>query len=221
MQIKILPQITLTEEGPAVTETIDHKHGYQLIHLKQGSLDGACGPYCLCMALILLGLEKHSKLSNLEHTERSKRLLSYISSYSDALITEGTYLHVLKKYAKIYEDKGLKVSSKVADLHGNDNLKKAGRSKDYTRVRDFIIENVQLNRPVIFGSVDHYSLVIGLGYDSETSDASPRYLFLLDPDLSTPTCAPWNGVVDLGVRGNNWFGTGGFTFEAALALWKE
>ncbi len=218
----VIPQVTMTEEGPAVTKTVSHKTP-QLIHLQQGSLDGACGPYSLCMALIALGFEKHSKLSNLEQTRSSKKLFKVISDHSDALITEGTALNQMKKYAETYAKQGLKSEKITADLHGNSHEAKSGKQKNFIRVRDFVIESVFKCRPVVFGSAYHYSLVIGLGFEDEDARKrkEPRYLLLLDPDEPSPTMSPWNGLIDMAPKGNNWFGTGGCTFEDALALWKE
>ena len=34
----------------------------ELVHLRQGDLDGACGPYCLFSALITLGLLQRDDL---------------------------------------------------------------------------------------------------------------------------------------------------------------
>lgn len=220
-QYQVLSHITLSEKGPVVTKTIDHAN-QQPVHLQQGSLDGACGPYCLCMALILLGFEKHSKLSSLDLSSSSKKLFSYISKFSDTLIIEGTYLHVMKKYAQLYKDMGLRIDTKSADIHGNSLLAKKGKKKDYNGVRDFIIEHARKDRPVILGSTYHYALVVGLGFENEISElAMPRYLLLLDPNVPAPNSSAWNGIIDMNVKGNNWFGTGGFNFEAAMALWRE
>jgi hypothetical protein len=227
-QYQVLSHITLSETGPVVTKTATHKNP-QLIHLKQGSLDGACGPYCLCMALIILGLEKYTKLSNLRHSDSSEKLFSLISDYSSALITEGTHIKVMKKYTDIYKERGLVAESKSATLHGNSQLAKDGKKKKYNDVRNFVVKHVKDDRPVILGSAYHYALVIGLGYENRIpapknislDDEYPRYLLLLDPDEPAPVYSAWNGVIDMGVKGNHWFGTGGFTFEDALALWRE
>ncbi len=221
-EIYVIPQITLTDEGPAVTSTIGKGRPLQLIHLQQGSLDGACGPYCLCMALIILGVEKHSKLSNRDHGEHAEKLFSLISNYANTLITEGTDIKFLKKYADIYGNKNISSSFKSATLDGRSALAKSGRKKDHNTVRDFVIENIRKGNPVILGSCYHYALVIGIGYEDKISDDEmPRYLLLLDPSISAPKYSAWNGVIDMGVKGKNWFGTGGFTFEDALALWKD
>ena len=55
-ELKILSKITITSEGPKVAgpdNTMDR------LHFRQGDLDGACGLYCLVMALML----KTDKLS--------------------------------------------------------------------------------------------------------------------------------------------------------------
>lgn len=223
-EIYVIPQITLTEDGPAVTKTITHRTP-QLIHLQQGNLDGACGPYCLCMALITLGLEKQSKLSNLKPTKSYKKLVKLISGRSGALVIDGTGLNVLEQYAHPYTKAGLITKKIAADLPGHCQKRKEGKKKDYKSVLKFIVKHVLFNaRPVIIGNVYHYALVIGLGFEDDTSrkKGNPRYLLLLDPDVPAPKHSAWNGVIDIGVRGNNWFGTGhGCKIEGAIALWKE
>lgn len=45
--------IDTTNEEPAAMDT---KEEEQQVHLHQGSLDGACEPYCLLMSLLICGL---------------------------------------------------------------------------------------------------------------------------------------------------------------------
>lgn len=216
----VISQLTLIEEGPAVTSTIDKTP--QLVHLKQGSLDGACGPYCLIMALIALGLEKHSKLSNLEPTKSSNKLFKMITDYGSALIREGTDLNTMAKFAGTYEKKGLKTEKISADFHGNSHEAKAGKTKSYNRVRQFVIDHVNQDRLVILGTANHWVLVVGLGfknYIGSKDKQNPNLFLLLNPSEPAPKLSSWNGIMDISTA-KKWFNHDGFTYEDALALWK-
>jgi hypothetical protein len=217
-----IPDIELSEEGP-VTVRSGKSKSPQYLHLRQGSLDGACGPYCFFMAMITLGLEKHNKLTMLEETPSSKALFRMITKRSSTLIREGTVLNLMVKYAKEYESCGLRYEKKCADFHGNSRAAKDGKTRSYKDVRDFVTEHVLFGRPVILGTAEHWTLVVGLGYESsETQDASdPRYFLLLDPNELSPVLTAWNGIFD--IKNNNyWFGKKhGVRFEAALSLWTE
>jgi hypothetical protein len=224
-EIYVIPQITLTEDGPAVTNTKPP----QLIHLQQGDLDGACGPYCFCMALITLGIEKRSKLLDFKLTKSYKKLLKLISDRSGPLVIDGTELNAFPQYARPYEKMGLKIATIDADRHGNCKEAKEGKKDNSKKVREFIVEHVLRNaRPVIIGNVDHYALVIGLGFEDDTfrkkENPRPRYLLLLDPDVPAPKHSAWNGVIEINVRSRKWykwFGTDRCKIKHAIALWKE
>lgn len=230
-EIHVISQISLTEDGPAVTKTIKHKNGPQLIHLQQGSLDGACGPYCLCMALITLGFEKHSKLSNVfsDNALTSQNLFDIISDNSSALIREGTDLNQLTKYVKDYEKKGLKYKRVKSELHGSSKVvKEQNKKHDHARVRDFVIEHILVDHVVLLASQYHWVLVVGLEYENlipkkDEDVVDPRLFFVLDPSESSPKFSVWNGIIDISGKGkgNNWFGSGSHAFYDALALWKE
>lgn len=61
-EIHVIDLIDTTHEGPAAMGT---KGEEQQVHLHQGSLDGACGPYCLLMSLLICGLaDRTSGLSS-------------------------------------------------------------------------------------------------------------------------------------------------------------
>jgi len=228
-EIHIIKQVTLTEDGPAVSDSLT-KATPQLIHLRQGSLDGACGTYCLCMALITLGYEKHTKITNLfAPAPAAGELFRIISDNNSALIREGADTKDILKYLKPYIDKGLKHETKNAKLHGNDSQhKENGKQFDHTRVKDFVIEHILKDHVVLLASQYHWVMVVGLEYaeiiprDVEEY-ANPRLFLLLDPDAETPKFSVWNGVIDISQsgKGNHWFGSGNHAFYEAIALWRE
>jgi hypothetical protein len=52
MVTKVHPNVIATKTGPAVT--VGGRREPQPIHLRQGEMDGACGPHCVLMALMAL-----------------------------------------------------------------------------------------------------------------------------------------------------------------------
>jgi hypothetical protein len=52
-EIIVIDPIDTTHEGPSAPGPSGQR---QMIHLMQGSLDGACGPYSLMMALLICGV---------------------------------------------------------------------------------------------------------------------------------------------------------------------
>lgn len=47
----VSPLLSVSPHGPVTCAPPRH----DLIHLRQGQMDGACGPYCAVMTLITLG----------------------------------------------------------------------------------------------------------------------------------------------------------------------
>lgn len=222
-EIKILPQITLAEGGPIATCTANLKRP-QFVHLQQGSLDGACGPYCLCMALIALGFEKHTKLSKLNDSNSSRELFNKISDYSPTLIREGTGLRRMRAYAETYAKRGLKCVPLSAKLHGNDKAaKEESRVFDHNRVKEFAFEHFWQDHIVILASLYHWVMVVGFQYaDVIDEKVEPQHFLVLDPSEVSPEYSVWNGVIDISPKGkgNMWFGSGNHAFYDALALWR-
>jgi|GEM_PF-5652811 len=64
----VIDPIDATHEGPSVP-TLNSDNEFQLLHLRQGDIDGACGPYCLFMALMICGVAKCNVLTSLMKTK--------------------------------------------------------------------------------------------------------------------------------------------------------
>ncbi len=215
-QIQIINQITQTENGPTVTDTIKTAKP-QLIHMQQGSLDGACGPYCLCMALVALGFENHTKLTVLSDSKTSKYLFSQIAKRSAPLVKDGTTLATMIKYVKGYK----KLNDEI--IFDKISAKKDDDTFNHKSVEKFVIDHLKQDHLVMLASQHHWVLVIGLEYQNQLDgNQDPRLFLVLDPSASSPTLSPWNGVIDISIRGkgNKWFGSGNYAFYDALAIWK-
>lgn len=96
-------QLGISPEGPVSVENGD------LIHLRQGDLDGGCGPYCLSMALIASGnITRHDAqhLDQLDGRTRGGRFRDALLGFG-ALITDGTNNDDLVGLADLFKTTGL------------------------------------------------------------------------------------------------------------------
>lgn len=92
--IKLLPWLDI-KNGNLVTSVLKKNNN---IFLKQGSVDGACGPYCLFMVLIIVGVIDYNDATNLWWTKRSTRFGKMLAKMQqhDTLFQNGTDLNQLK-----------------------------------------------------------------------------------------------------------------------------
>lgn len=65
---------------------------YKPVFLKQGDMDGACGPYCLMMALLINGAVEMEDVNDLWNIKLSSRLGKLVKAMRehDTLFTNGT-----------------------------------------------------------------------------------------------------------------------------------
>lgn len=214
------------DDGPVVKNQ-NEKH--QEIHLAQGSMDGACGPYSLMMALLICGLIDREDLIDLKSVDRRTKpgkLLNLLQQYQ-GLFRNGTNTKELKK---MLSDSYKKVLSTVSP-------KEEKLDKD---LRIFIKNHLELNHPVILwltfsGSDGHWVVVVGYEYDkreefmnfesveAEWANRIVNKFLLLDPGEDAPTVSAWNGIVDaVGTGGQypyKWWGNNDkVKFYDALAL---
>jgi len=228
-EIKVIKRIRMTHSGPV-------NEAGQLIHLQQGSLDGACGPYSLLMSLIICGaVSEHEKLVCLKPVRKNgatgKALLKMnelTSKEAGSLFRNGTDLCHLQDIAKSY-----RVNTEVEEARpiraSSNEYKTTGKSLDTKNVKDFVIKKVSDDHPVILwldcGDSAHWLVVVGLEYASQKHkemNKVSRFL-LLDPDAPGPRVAAWNGAIEISSR-REWHMWGSdhgempVTFRRALAV---
>ena len=86
-KMTVSPWLMVSPDGP-----LTYARNGQLIHLRQGGLDGACGPYCVVMALITLGVMCSHEARNMYQwhgNSRERRFRTAIRNLG-ALVSEGT-----------------------------------------------------------------------------------------------------------------------------------
>jgi hypothetical protein len=170
------------------------------VHLRQGDVDGACGPYALMMALLLFGLADAQALKPMAGVDRRTRLSKFFKALreedAETLFKAGTDIDQLeavltKSYAK-------KIETRRWDGEG-------------TESREFVLESLRRGAPTLlriaFEEGAHWLLIVGAEYEVTVDDAGAEReeaLSLLALDSSGPTtnAAPWNAWVD-------WFGEAG------------
>ena len=71
----------------------------QQVHLHQGSLDGACGPYCLLMSLLICGLTDRSAVLTSRYSRQTSigKVLERIHK-GQGLFRDGTSLDELQDF---------------------------------------------------------------------------------------------------------------------------
>lgn len=223
-----IKQITMSRFGPLNEEGSP-------IHLQQGSLDGACGPYCLFMALIICGLvreDDHQKLLRLEPIRKNsatgKALIKMeeLAAKRGSLMQKGTEISHLQEIAASH---GF-VATEPQEARKIFKNKKKVLSTGV--VKDFVIEKVSQDQPVIlfldYNGGAHWVVVIGLEYkySKDRDKKKVSRLLLLDPSAPTPIISAWNSVIDISPRKEThswWDETGAcdVAFHRALAIKRK
>ncbi len=210
-KFNIINQLDTTENGP---ESLDINNEYQKVFLSQGSLDGACGPYSLFMALITLGEIRRSDATSFHIDGRTKigKLINYINSNHYTLFKNGTYLKDLETILENHFNKTLSIKS----------TKGTGK-----KIIDFTIEQLKNNCPTIVGvnfkDGAHWMLAVGF----EEYDEKIIRLLFLDPSGETPNFCSWNSIIDISRKRKNdypyrwWTHDDYIQFEEALSIEKR
>ncbi len=156
------------------------------IFLRQGDLDGACGFYCLLMALIALGIFRRREVLELE-TSRKHACLARIKTNARMYYFSGAGTRTLKKLLAPLND-----TLDVSIINGQDN-----------KVRDFALDHLAHGRFVVLGlenfreHLAHWALAVGVGGAKRCNRFKPARILLIDPDVERPRKTPWNSAIDL------------------------
>lgn len=214
-EIMVIEPIDTTNEGPQVPKG---EKGWQSVHLRQGSMDGACGLYSLMMGLIICGVVRYDDACSLSaFSSKSKigRLFEYFANLSPLLI-EGTNAdHILTAINKYFPGK-------------IDIQEKERKRSDIVK---FIDQHIINNHPVLLiltfeGGGAHWVLVIGRESEKRGKKTTLCRFLILDPSEETPKICSWNGVIDTrkqkGRYPYSWW-TKKFTAQltCAIAIWPK
>jgi len=184
-------------EGPVVNR--------QPLHLRQSSIDGACGPHCALMALQLLGAVEREELDDIPKAA-SKPLTKLWKRAADVYFA-GSRPKQLQALLEPFADtvrsrfvRKLPLEHTVECLD-NDGVCIVGIST---------------------GDYSHWVLAVGVSAPDEYQD--PDALLILDPDAPPVPMAPWNAVLHLSLNRNkrhrymSFDGTSKVVIDSVLAL---
>lgn len=179
-KIKILPYLDI-QNGSLVTNQLKDNNE---VMLYQGSVDGACGPYCVFMALIILGVIDYNDATNLWWTKRSSRfgkMLRKMQEY-DTLFQNGTHLNQLQELL----DHSFKNTLEI------NILEQKGR-----KLINFCVEQLKQNKPSIIGvnGIGFAHWLLAIGYE-ENEEGEVSKLFFLDPN-GVNNSNYWNAAIEV------------------------
>jgi hypothetical protein len=164
------------------------------VHLRQGDAEGACGPYCVFMGLMMLGLADRQVITDFgggTGTERQHKLLRALEKDHTALFRRGTNLGQLKDLIEENYKRGLTLE--LPELAGK-------------ACRLFVEEELLAGHPVIVGidgeNVSHFVLAVGVrrrasegNKRGEGGDAKVDHILILDSGAPPPRASAWNGMI--------------------------
>ncbi len=184
-KMTVSPWLMLSSEGP-ITCAFEQR---QLVHVRQGDLDGACGPYCAIIALITLGIMSRTEAENMDCFDGRTREGRFRESLNDlgALIYAGTDSEFLQRIARIFAGKGL-VGHEVV------GTKKAIVGKLASAVDDCNIPLVSVGWG---GGSGHWLTVVGYQGFESGEDFQLTHILCLDPGSEPPITSLWNAVIEV------------------------
>lgn len=155
------------------------------VHLRQGDMDGACGPYCLVMAMLArnqLGRRQAKGLAPVDSRTRYGRLMEALNRH-ETLVRVGTTGDDLLELLQVISDKEFRVER--------------GSGK---RMVELTRRHLQENIPVVLGfhgrkdsDIRHWGLAVGMSEDA---------FFLLDPAHDLQRGLAWNAVLTTQANGS-------------------
>lgn len=211
-EIMVISPIDATCDGPMVPKG---RRDWQPVHLRQESMDGACGLYSLMMGLIICGAVNYDDARSIMilSNTRIKKLLDYLGE-SDPLFKLGMNMDDMYTAVREY-------CQKQIDCQG---FKGKGQYL-LNIIEPYILDNYPVLLLIDIEGLGHWVLVVGCEYKKRRGQEGKLCrLLVLNPDEETPTMCSWNGAIDVrNQRGKypyRWWATDQKVQLAyALAIW--
>lgn len=174
--IHIIDKIELSEKGLTV------KGSKQLVHLRQGELDGACGVYSMMMCLLIEKIVKRELITDVP--ESLNRNTSYGRLVSQFLEKKGMVINGYEKSEDL-----------VNDLQHAFKKNVDSRCLNEDSLLEEIINQLKDNHPVEISfsrirNFGHFVVAVGYREDDKFID-----LFCLDPGYPMDKGQIWNNVL--------------------------
>ena len=192
--IKLATNLTLARVAQGVVFQLGLSH----VALRQGSLDGACGPYALMMALVVSGGMSFDEAVNIwSHQPHGNSRLARQQAKLGALVQNGVNAENLQE---LFQAIRRRASPSLLDdiqleVIANDNEILSG----IELLREICNHIDATGMPVILGmdwaardgGGAHW--VVAVGY--EGGEREIKHIVLLDPAAETETTSLWNAVL--------------------------
>lgn len=170
------PALKATINGPTVRN--------MPLHLQQSDLDGACGPHCALMALMLFGVLARHDLDGLPRAR--KRRLSSLWKHTQRRYFIGAYTsHLQSVLAPFARDVRCSVRRKDCVTHV------------LTVINDAGVGIIQIGNE----DFQHWVLAVGFGGMDGERGVKPALLLILDPSHPPIPMTPWNAVLSVRTDG--------------------
>jgi len=176
--IKVINKVLMGPEGP-VSQLNEQ------VHLRQGDMDGACGPYALMMSLIINGVIDRNEAIHIGDVDGRTRL----GKFRDNLLLFGSLCHK-GTFAGDLEWLGDCFKNKVTvdPYEGLSTKQLSATIKEYTDKDISVILGLHWQ-----GGGGHWVVVVGY----EQVGEQLTKLLVLDPGYPPSKINMWNAVIDL------------------------
>ena len=181
--LKIINKLDISTNGLIAYNDDDGEE--EKVFLKQGDMDGACGPYSALMSLIICGAVKRKAIVSLNNTGKLKGFFNEFNDFTP-LIRNGITSTKLSSIVK--KTFGDEVSFKTK-LKANEDL------------LDILIKTLLNENPLLL-MVDwkdesyHFVVAVGMEYELlEDETYEIKKIFVLDPSGTEPKYAYWNQTI--------------------------
>lgn len=214
-EIRVIRPIDTTDKGPEVP---DGDKGWQPVHLRQGTMDGACGLYSLMMGLIICGVVRHEEARAIYPAllrSKIRKLFDYFWKLGP-LVKLGTNLDQMLT---------------AIDEHCPEKIDYQGLKCKDTDLIEFIDNHIKNHHPVLlilnFKGGRHWVLAIGRECENRGKEKPLCRFLILDPSEDTPMICSWNGVIDVREQGGKypyrWWSTHSRAVQLvyAVAIWPK
>ena len=183
VELKMHKSLVASADGPVAVQA--GKPPVKVL-LTQGDLDGACGQYCVWMALIALGLASRDWL-----TEENGKGADRAQGMAWKLGAKGFFSGIgyigVKRMLKPYKSR---VVREVSNLKGN-------------RLVSYLLDKLNQNALCLVGvktddrKLDHWVLAVGIAGERRDGQFHAKELLLLDPSYGPVPGRQWNATLSV------------------------